>query len=370
VLIGFSYSGYKSLCLDPALPVRVFLAMERPLIVFGTPDPHVEIWKYMPDIDLMVNAILWRWRRPHVNRLWIDSGGYQIMVKGLRVRIDDIIAKYRSIDADVYMSLDTPPKHPCLASKELIDDNVRRFEYLYTKLEDKKIIPVIHCYPPELIIYALEKYEVYGVDMIAYGGAVPPTMGRCGRRSRFLPILGLALLRKAFNGWIHALGIGGTCATYCAMKALGVDSFDSSSWRVKAAYGKIIVPGLGERYVGNGRAKFGRKDLSEEEYVILEEALRRSKFPLVDRLGELLSTFQGRALINAWIVRHYPNVLSPRNGLRWMVRFAEDLASMSIDEVYRTMEQFVKENIESIRASTIELPAGIAMPVEVVGESV
>ncbi len=321
--------------------------MFRPLVVLGTPDRTIPIWELGP-LEVMVNAVTWRWGRPPVPRLWVDSGGYQIMVRGKRVGFEELLRRYRALDGDVYMSLDEPPRVPGKASPELVMGNVQRFERMYTLLDDKIVVPVIHCYPLDLFYKALEIYESYGVKIVAFGGAVPPTMGRCGPGSRLVPVAMLALLRKVFRGWIHALGIGGTCSTLAIMSALKVDSFDSSSWRVKAAYGKIIVPGLGERYVGDGRARFGRKDLSEEEYEELRKFLERTGFPMVDKLRELLRTFQGRALVNAWVVTHVDPAISPRNGLRWLYGFACRLDEMGIDEV----EKLVEKLLSGVNVST------------------
>lgn len=50
---------------------------------------------------------------------------------------------------------------------------------------------------------------------------------------------------------------------------MGVDSTDSAGYRRKAAYGKILLPGTGERYVGRGDAKFGISKLSQNEVILL-----------------------------------------------------------------------------------------------------
>lgn len=305
----------------------------KPLVVFGVPDTMIKIWELIPDIEVMINNIRWRWSRPIASRVWVDSGGYQIMIKKLNIDITEVINRYRLIEGDIFVSLDIPPQELCTVSKELVIQNIRNFEIMYEKLDNKKIIPVVHCYESNLLMYSIDLYKSYGVNMVAYGGAVPPSMARMGRGSRTLPLLALAIVRKTFNKWIHALGIGGTPAIYKALTILGVNSLDSSSWRTKAAYGKVMIPGLGERYVGNGLARFGRKDLSEEEYRLLEELLRKTGFPYIDNLRNLLTSFRGRALINAWIMKYFIDVIYSNNGFRWLLNYVLKYVNLSLNEL-------------------------------------
>jgi hypothetical protein len=112
---------------------------------------------------------------------------------------------------------------------------------------------------------------------------------------------------------------------------------------VKAAYGKVIVPGRGERYVGNGSARFGRKDLHLEDLNILVKALEETRFPQIDKVEMLLKSFRGRALINAWIVKHYPHVLEETNGYAWLVNFSEKLGRMSINDLITLLDKRFKK---------------------------
>jgi len=314
----------------------------RPVVVFGVPDTMIRIWDIMPDIEIMVNNIRWKWNKPAVARVWVDSGGYQIMVKGLNLKVDVLIQRYKNFDGDMFLSLDIPPRELCHATRELVMQNIRNFELLYEKLDGKKIVPVIHCYESDLLLRSVDVYRSYGVDTIAFGGAVPPSMAKMGKGSRTLPMLALTIVRKAYNKWIHALGIGGASAIYRALSILGVNSLDSSSWRTKAAYGKVMIPGLGERYVGNGLAKFGRKDLTNDDYMLLEESLARTGFPYIEILEELLTTFRGRAIINAWIMKHYIDVIYANNGFKWYLDYASKYASLSLDEATSLLDKKIR----------------------------
>ncbi len=316
----------------------------EPIIVFGLPDIEIKLWELISDLEIMINNLRWKWGKPPAHRVWVDSGGYQIMVKGLKIELTNIINKYKELDADIYISLDHPPQELCTQSKDLVARNIANFERLYTKLDNKLIAPVIHCYKADLILEALDIYKSYGVRIIAYGGAVPPSLAKFGRGSRIAPFIALALLRRAFNGWIHALGIGGSPSMYRALKLLGVNSLDSSSWRTKAAYGKVIIPGLGERYIGNGEASFGRKDLSKVELELLINALKAVNFPFIDSVENMIKIFYGRALINAWIIRYYADTLSPYNGYSWLIDYIHNFNQISMEELIEKLNFLIMNN--------------------------
>ena len=330
-------------------------------VVLGVPDPNVPVWEIIEDCEVMVNAVKWRWGRPPARELWVDSGGFQIMVRGLRVDLPKIVARYRELEGDAYISLDVPPRELGCGDRGLLKINIRNFEYLYEKL-DRTVVPVIHCtFAPELVLEAIDTYRGYGVGIVACGAAVPSVMGRGGRGSRKLSVMMLALVRKAFRGRIHVLGVGGSNSMKAVLNVLGIESTDSSSWRVKAAYGKVLIPGVGERYVGNGRARFGVVPLSPEDLEELVKFLESTRFPLVDRVEELLKTFVGRALINAWVSRYAPPELSKRSRLCWMVKLARQCLSMGLEELVN--------EINSVLSRGRGVGKGAAHPLLLPGES-
>lgn len=323
--------------------------MMNPVVVFGVPDTMIRLWEYIQDIDIMINSLRWKWSKPRALRTWVDSGGYQIMIKGLKIDLEHLIEKYKNIDADIYISLDIPPKQLCLITKQQLRENVKNFEVLYTKLEHKKVIPVVHCYDCYNMLEAIDIYKRYNVDLIAFGGMVPPTLAKNGRGSRVAPIVALTIISKVFRGKIHALGVGGTSTMYSVLKVLNIYSLDSSSWRTKAAYGKVIIPGRGERYVGNGKATFGRKDLTDDDWEVLVKALIKTKFPYIEHVDKMLLTFRGRAIINAWIVRYFINTISEYNGFTWLVDYTKKLNATDLSELCTIHDKLINKSSNCLK---------------------
>ncbi|MEM1804186.1 MAG: hypothetical protein QXR80_06790, partial [Desulfurococcaceae archaeon] len=80
-------------------------------------------------------------------------------------------------------------------------------------------------------------------------------------------------------------------------------STDSATWRLKAAYGKVILPGGGERHVTSRAVSFGKAKPKDGELEELYRFLKETGFPALDGFYEKIRTsFEYRALVNAWVV--------------------------------------------------------------------
>ena len=307
-------------------------------IVLGIANGGIPIWDIL-DNDIMFNHLVAPRSlirkldviRGRGIRVWVDSGGYQILRKGLRICLDEIIHRYRMLSADYYVSLDLPVPSIKYASWEIVRRNVENFEKIANRLPDLRIIPVVHLYPSDLLIWAVERYLEYDPPIVAYGGVVPSTLNR--KESRLRSLLGFLILRKLFpNVRFHVLGLGSYVMTRI-LSALGAWSLDTSTWRVKAAYGHVIIPGMGERYVGSRKIRFGTPPAKPEEIELLYRELRRSGFPLIDKFHELLSTFKGRAIINAWVIVRINGGISKRSSFYRLYKQILEFSKMSVDEL-------------------------------------
>ncbi len=255
-------------------------------VILGVPDMRIPVWGL--GVPLMVNQLSWS-KVPWENETWVDSGGYQTMVRGVKVSLEAVLEKYKILNVDYYMSLDIPPA-PCSPPSPL---NFRNFEYLYSRLE-KRIIPVVHAYDVESLRKAIDFYSQY-TDVIAYGGIVPPSLNGGGGKK--LAVVIYKLLRREWKGKIHVLGAG---SPFMRRLFHDADSVDTSTYRVKAIHGMVLIPGLGERYVGERKIVWRARRATEEEVEVLMSFLERTGFPFQPRLDH----WKSRALINAWVLLH------------------------------------------------------------------
>ncbi|WP_231818699.1 tRNA-ribosyltransferase [Thermoproteus tenax] len=282
-------------------------------IILGTPvRTEPKPWLYFEVESIMVNAMEADERARAITgfegELWVDSGGYQVLKRGLEVSPYALAERYRRIGCDVCLSLDVPPApsdDPATAQRKF-ETSYRNWRILRSELPEARIMPVIHVYPDErLFARWLSAYE--DAEELAIGGAVPYVLIARGApsNSRELAMRLFAMARERFGGRLHLLGMGSPSVS-ATLEILGIDSADSATWRLKAAYGKVVLPGGGERHVTSRDVNFGRRKAREEELEELYAYLRSSGFPLLDGYDDfksrLRASFEYRALVNAWVI--------------------------------------------------------------------
>ncbi len=321
-------------------------------IILGTPiNARPYPWLYYRVPAIMINAFdLLRKGVRKVNlvkpilqfegEVWMDSGGFQFLKKGLTPNLEELMRLYESIwDVRFFLSLDYPPspQDDVESLERKFQASLKNYDLLYRRLDS--VIPVIHFHwRVDVVVKYLKTYiEEYTPSIIAVGGLVPYILIQRGvpKGSRELALKFLLALRNYVKCRIHVLGLGSPLLNPI-LKAIGIDSTDSNTWRVKAAYGKVVLPGGGERHVSEKEVSFGRKKASEDDLRLLREFLRRTGFPLLDRFDEIRTSFDYRALVNAWVVLHsYEEPKSPTfNRLYRMVLECASDGRVTLESLY------------------------------------
>ncbi|MEM0479668.1 MAG: hypothetical protein QXS16_05030, partial [Pyrobaculum sp.] len=204
------------------------------------------------------------------SRIWIDSGGFQILKMGVDIDLDELIAWYRKLEglAYIYFSLDYPPQDN--------DDKktaAKKFEASYQnwlKLEKvfgDRVIPVVHNYPQDLSLYYkyLERYvDEHSVKRLAIGKVVQYT----SRRNELLVnvIRLIYKTRMLFKGHFHVLGMGSP-SLLSTLDAIGVDTTDSSTWVQRCFIGQLLMPGGATLYVSIRRERLREMTTQELAHV-------------------------------------------------------------------------------------------------------
>ena len=246
----------------------------------------------------------------HSGEIWVDSGGYQFLSRGVLIEVDEVARVYSEFwDASTYLSIDYPPSPT--DDPHDAEAKFRRSLANYVKLgklmerEGIEVTPIIHYYRDEGIVNRYLKAIIdLNPHMIAIGGLVPYILvvRNVPKGSRFRALSFIQRVVNEYGGIVHVLGLGSPSITPI-LELLGVHSTDTSTWRVKAAYGKVLLPGGGERHVTGREVNFGKRIIDDEEVKYLGDFLRETKFPYLDKYPEYMRTsFEYRALINAWVV--------------------------------------------------------------------
>lgn len=239
--------------------------------------------------------------------VWMDSGGFQFLRHGKIPDIEDLARVYDQYwDVRYFLNLDYPPSPPTDDEHDLelkLRRSLHNYEYLAKKFDN--ILPVIHYHwRTNIIIKYVIKYLDFNPNCIAIGGLVPYVLISRGvpKDSRRSALRFLLNIKRKINMCIHVLGLGSPPIINPILKLINIDSTDTSTWRVKAAYGKVVMPGGGERHVSGRAINFGGKEATSDDLMRLYAFLKATGFPMIDQFNEIVTSFEYRALVNAWVV--------------------------------------------------------------------
>lgn len=166
----------------------------------------------------------------------MDSGGFQYMKKGTELDPMDVLSFERQSGCDIGITFDYPitPDLDDTRRTVRLDQSIEAANLMLEHADGMELYGAIHgSSPREIETYAerLDKgFSGYGI-----GSLVP----RKGHYTHLVDILYTA--RALTTLPIHAFGITGFPALY-ALSYLGVDTFDSWTYVVAAAYKEYIDP--------------------------------------------------------------------------------------------------------------------------------
>ncbi|USG99382.1 tRNA-guanine transglycosylase [Thermococcus argininiproducens] len=283
----------------------------------GVPEP----WKYFDVEGIMLNAyeilkkpkIREKMEKYKIHRylefkgyITIDSGGFLFM-KHNEVPLSpiELVEFYERLKPNFAVTLDHPifptlPKTIVRKRQEKSLENVKIM--VETKgTRNPVLVPVIHGYDKSSLKWYISQLEKIGeFDIYGVGSLVPLARNTKGVKGGLYKIIDVIMAIKGIipERKIHVFGVGSSLTMHLMFLA-GADSVDSSSWRSKAAFGAIQLPGIGDRYI-TGKQKSKRyRNLSPEEI----EIFNKYTCPICKEYGikGLKEKFTLRAIHNAWI---------------------------------------------------------------------
>ncbi len=254
----------------------------------------------------------------------LDSGGY-LYLKRNDIEADPckVLKLYEELNPTIGAVLDYPldPFLAEQANEKRWQKTLANTRFMFEKNGYLTLMPIIHAHSAAQAQRACaDVREIVGEPSVVGIGSLVPLMrthhdGRLLVResqtsqhhqsSRHVALEVIKAVRVEFpKSFLHVFGVGGT-TTMHLMFALGVDSLDSIGWRLKAGYGAVQLPGLGDRFTGI-RCRKNRTLLMDDE--VAKAALLECQCPvclehdsLEGRLTALDRSFDNRALHNAWV---------------------------------------------------------------------
>ena len=290
-------------------------------LVFGISSSRSYFFK--TNFPVLINQLRFK-KKTWKNETWIDSGGYQIVLHGLEISVNDILRKYKMIDAYAFFSLDIPSIFSPIDKR-----NFEYFEYLYTKIEYiEKIIPVIHIYPLQDIDEAIDFYKQY-TYYFAIGGIVASSK----MKVLIYTFPWIFYVRKKVP-YLHVLGMP---APYFLQIFNFVNSMDTATHSVTTSFREIFWFDGSRKYVGKRKVK----RITEEEKEQLFEFLDKHNFPFEYDL----SNRHILELINAYILLYHNWQIKNK-----YIEYADKLRKMGLDSLvtelirnYKIASEILKE---------------------------
>jgi tRNA-guanine family transglycosylase len=205
-----------------------------------------------------------------VDQLFLDNGAFSANMADIELKEEKIIDIQEKLEPDKTIPLDYPFKNGLTVAMmekrwKKTAKNIRYWQSS-TTLHDK-LVPALHAWSKDSLKNNLRWLQKHGdAEYLAVGSIVSPefvkSTGFFGDRQpnkNLIDMLTLTVesVRSNTDFKIHLMGLGSSPLTLHFGYYLGIESTDSAGYRRKAAYGQIVLPGTGERYVGNNTATFG-----------------------------------------------------------------------------------------------------------------
>jgi len=277
-------------------------------LVFGLSSPTSYILK--TNFPILINQLRFK-AKTWKNETWVDSGGYQIVLHGLEISVEDVLQKYKSINAYAFFSLDIPSIFSPLDKR-----NFEYFEYLYTKIEYiEKIIPIIHIYPIQDVDEAIDFYKQYSY-YFAVGGLIASS-----KMKVLIYTFPWVFYVRRKVPYLHVLGMS---APYFIQAFDFAESMDTATYTKITGFREIFWFDGSRRYVGNKKTRREKYRLTEEEKEKLFEFLDKINFPFEYDLSnrKIIEVMNAYILVyNDW---HIDNKYT---------RYADKLRRMGLDSL-------------------------------------
>ncbi|HPR42040.1 MAG TPA: tRNA-guanine transglycosylase [Candidatus Methanofastidiosa archaeon] len=166
----------------------------------------------------------------------LDSGGFQYMKKGIELDPADVLMYQKESGCDIAVTFDYPIT-PGLEKDERtnrLDRSISVANDMLSKREGMTLYGAIHGSNPDEVVNYINRLED-GFEGYGIGSLVP-------RRSHYLHLSQMIhAVRSNTSKPLHAFGITGFPAMF-ALAYLGVDTFDSWTYIVAAAFKEYVHP--------------------------------------------------------------------------------------------------------------------------------
>ncbi len=250
--------------------------------------------------------------------LFLDNGAFTARTKDIELDIDRVVSMQEKLNPDLTIPLDYPflPETPVHTMEKMWDKTAENIKYWQDSTTLKgKLVPALHSWSKNSLranISWLQKYA--DADLIALGSLVDLSFsnfkGIFGDRQptkELIDMLSLAIsvVEDQSDFKVHLMGWGSSPLMIHLGYYLGISSMDTMGYRRKAAYGKIVLPGRGERHIGDSSTTFGGRNIHSNGNPGDLELLKNCTCPIcITNQYSLASDWKARAVHNEWVMKN------------------------------------------------------------------
>ena len=196
---------------------------------------------------------------PKPVKIYLDNGAFRFSRAGGEVPRQDYETFVEQARPDWYAIPQDYIPTPRMSDAEQLECLQRTMEVNLAYSHDG-YVPILHIsrHLDEYLRHFQADKRLRSKQIFALGGIVPNLL-RAPKAMPYREVLEKVhqVRENLKNRQLHVFGIGGTATLHLAA-LFGVDSVDSSGWRVRAARGLVQLPGIGDRGVaelGNWRVR-------------------------------------------------------------------------------------------------------------------
>ena len=303
--------------------------------------------------------------------LFLDNGAFSILKnnynrkkKKININLDRIL----DIQEKLYPEYTVPfdyPLEPSMTTKLMEkswEKTLKNIDY-WNECSSLDLVPALHAWNKKTLTLNLQQLFKKDFDFIALGSTFilkEKFKGFFGDRQPnkniYEAFLFVNSIAKEFGMKIHVFGLGSSPLSFHIAAYCEIFSADSSGYRRKAAYGKIILPQTGERYAGNGTARFGvnwKKGLKYSNIFSQEEKkkLKECKCPECRKIiknsyirwKHLCSDWKFRAIHNKYVMEQEEKISKSLIQEGWDV-YEKFIDKMMDKSSLKSLWNFIKEN--------------------------
>ena len=273
------------------------------------------------------------------SRLFLDNGAYSANRKGIELDRDRVVELQETIWPNVTIPLDFPFR---------TGETVKTMQKKWTKTVEnivywqsstklvRRLAPALHGWSWDSLEQNAEDLQrIADADTVCLGSLASEQFmekkfyfGDRVPSEEFVLMLhkAIEIVKRNTDFKIHIMGCGSSPLSLHIAYWLGADSLDSSGHRRRAAYGNIILPGTGDRYVGGREKEFVSRRMNQREREILAEC----NCPACRKDPRLIwQNWEARAIHNRHVIK------SERDKAQGWLSQGRDVYEERLESMYR-----------------------------------